>query len=305
MWKFLGLAILLSFGLWGYQRYGPTFTWYTKFYHTSLIGKRFYATYAHISKDIPFQPDLPPSLDVYSPPTGSDHPVLIYIHGGGWYMYDKVLFAPVAMKLLPEKMVVVIPDYTLHPQADYEQMTHDVAAALSWTLENIDRYRGDPKRVIVAGHSAGGHLATLAVMDRRFLAAYGHNSAELSGLIGLSGVYDIKAQDAFELTKGHTPSIMRQVMRGHENFARTSPMSYVRADLPPVLLIHGDRDTTVPLNMAIDFQAVLEAAGAQSALKIYAGADHTDFLFDALAEERARIVADLAHFVHQAERVST
>ncbi|MBN1583023.1 MAG: alpha/beta hydrolase, partial [Anaerolineae bacterium] len=139
----------------------------------SRIGKRFYARYEHLVKDVPFHPDLRPRLDVYSPPTGSDHPVLLFVHGGSWQHFDKARFAPVAKRLLTESMVVVMPDHTPYPAADGEQMAGEVAAAVSWTLENVAGYGGDPGRVFVGGQSSGAHLAALAVLAPRFLAAYG------------------------------------------------------------------------------------------------------------------------------------
>jgi acetyl esterase/lipase len=251
---------------------------------------------------VSFDPQLEPRLDVYSPAEGKDHPVLIFVHGGSWKDYDKELFALVAMRLLPLDMVVVIPNYTLHPDADYEQMTREVAAAVSWTLENIHDYGGDPQRVILAGHSAGAHLSGLALMDPRFLKPYGHVSNEICGWIGLSGVYDVQAEYDFWKEKGPEPKVILEVMGGAENFAQASPITHVRADLPPTLLIHGDEDRTVPVQIAIDLQAALDRAGANSQLIIYREAGHSDFLFAGLTDEAAPIVTDIADFVRACGR---
>ena len=89
------------------------------------------------------------------------------------------LTAPAAQRLLSGGLVLVIPDYTCYPAAGYPQQTQEVAAALAWTLENIERYGGDAKRVIVAAQSAGGQIAALAVLDPQWLAAHGHSAAEL------------------------------------------------------------------------------------------------------------------------------
>ena len=269
---------------------------YLDLYRVHRTAQGFYAEYEHLTRDIVFDPSLEPRLDVYAPATGVGHPVVIFVHGGSWKDYDKVLFAPVALKLLPEEFVVVIPDYTLHPDADYEQMAREVASALSWTLENIEQYGGDPEHVVMAGHSAGGHLLALAVMDPRFLAEYGHSSGEVCGLVGLSGVYDIQAEYAFWQAKGVEPKLITEVMNGPESFERASPISYARADLPPVLLIHGDEDKTVPVEIAKQFDRVLRAAGAQSELVIYPGAGHSDYLVSALSQPRSPLVADIADF---------
>lgn len=295
----VGLVILLVIGVWWYRRYGETFKWYLTFYRVNITARRFYAKYEGLSRDVTFHPSRSPKLDVYSPQSGTDHPVFIYIHGGSWQMYDKLTFAPVAKTLLPEEMVVVIPDYTLHPDADFEQMTNEVAAAVSWTLENITYYNGDPKRIIVAGHSAGAHLATLALMDTRFLNAFGHDQSEVYGLVGMSGVYDIQAQDAYHQTIGVDSAAMTTIMQGRDNFAKASPINYHPADLPPTLLIHGDQDTTVPVDITVNFHSQLMAAGHQSELKLYEGVDHTSYLFDAVMKKRSRTITDLSQFVHQ------
>jgi acetyl esterase/lipase len=240
-------------------------------------------------------------LDVYPLGAGTGHPVLFFVRGGGWGRYSRKLFAPVAMKLLPEKMIVVIPNHTPYPDAGYEQMTNEVAAALSWTLENIGQYGGDPKRVTILGHSSGGHLAGLVVMDSRFLTAHGHTSAEICGSVWVSSGYDLHAQYAYEEAKGGETPLMKTmvgVMGGKENFTRASPINYVRPDLPPTLILHGGADQTVPIRIASDFHAKLQGAGARSQFKEYPGRGHSEILFSALAEERPEIVADISRFVH-------
>jgi hypothetical protein len=176
-----GTVFLLSLALWAMAKYRETLSFFLNLYRAHRIGQAFYRNYDHVSRDVPFHPGMAPRLDVYSPVDGDEHPVLVFIHGGSWHQYHKRLFAPVAMKLLPEGMVVVIPDYTLYPGARYEQMANQVAAALSWTLDNIEQHGGDSRRVVIAGHSSGAHLAGLAVLDPRFLAPYGHAGTELCG----------------------------------------------------------------------------------------------------------------------------
>ena len=279
--------------------YGERAIYTLKILNATRVGQQFRQTYAHATRDVVFNPAMTPRLDVYSPASGDKHPVLIFVHGGGWKDFDKTLFASVAQKMLPENLVVVIPDYTLYPDGDYRLMAREVAAVIAWTLDHIASYGGDPQRVVVAGHSAGAHLITLATLDPSYLAEFGHRSDDLCGLVGMSGVYDINAQFAFEQANGREAPVMTTVMGGRENFAATSPISYVRPNAPPILLIHGDQDETVPVSISQNFQAALQAAGARSNLIIYPGAGHSDFLFAALTEPSPRIVTDLARFTEQ------
>lgn len=294
--RWVAAAALLGLGAWAYRVYASRLRPYARFAKAYWAGRRFYATYPHVAQDVAFHPNVQPLLDVYSRPAGDGHPVLVFVHGGSWKDHDRKLFAPVAAKLLPHGLVVVIPDHTLNPHAGYEQMAREIAAALSWTLDHSQEYGGDPKRVFLSGHSSGAHLALLAVMDPRFLAEHGKSAAQVCGLIGLSGVYDVQAEHDFWQAKGVAPEIITQVMGGTAHYRAASPLSYVRAGLPPALLIHGDHDQTVPVAQSTAMHAALCAAGVQSELVVYAGASHTDFLFDALTVDRRGLVATIARF---------
>jgi acetyl esterase/lipase len=293
------VAAVIGAGLWAVIRFGGELSFYARLYQASRVGRRFYAQYEHLAKDVVYDPQVKPRLDVYSPAEGSGHPVLVFFHGGGWYQFDKVLYGPVAMKLLPFDIVVVMVDYSLYPAADCRQMAHEAAAAVAWTLEHIGEYGGDPARVVVGGQSAGAQLAALAAMDPQYLAAYGHSSGEIRGLIGVSGVYDIAAEDAYLRSGGQRTVVLQKVMGGAANYAALSPLSYVRADLPPVLLVHGDKDTTVPVELSAAFQQSLQAAGVQSELVIYPGHNHAELLFYALTDPKEELVKTIAAWVQQ------
>ncbi len=268
------------------------------------IGDKFYAEYPYIEKNIAFGAGPSQKLDVYRPESGAGYPVLVYVYGGSWNSGNKELYAPIAQRLLPEGVIVVVPDYRIYPEGKYREQTDDVAAALAWTLENIEKYGGDPARVVLGGQSAGAHLSALALLDEQWLAKYGHSSAEVCGYYGISGVYDINAQMDFERSNGRTAPIMTAVMEGPDNFTAASPATYVRSGLPPILLIHGDADETVPISVSENFQAKLESIGARSEFVVYPGAGHSGLLFDALASDPARLVTDLSKFARECSPVN-
>lgn len=190
-------------------------------------GTRFRENHEPTALDVPFTTLSDVTLDVFAPDSGGGHPVLIFVHGGGWDQFDKETFSPVAMQLVPRDLVVVIPDYTLYPDAGYRQMTGEVADAVAWTFEHIAEYGGDPQRITLSGHSAGGHLSGLVAFDERWLENVGLEPADLHGWIGLSGVYDVAAQMEFERSTGGDAPVMTAVMGGEANFAAASPISYV------------------------------------------------------------------------------
>jgi acetyl esterase/lipase len=294
-------ALAVGTGVIAAVAYRETISFYVKLLQAYIVAQRFYREYEHLARDVVFDPAKAVRLDVYSPAGGGNHPVLVFFHGGGWKDYDKKLFAPVAMRFLPRDMVVVIPDYTLYPGAGYEQMADEVAAAVAWTLEHITDYGGDPQRVVVAGHSAGGHLGGLVALDPRFLAVYGHSPDEVNGFIGMSGVYDVQAEYDYWAAQGTPPEVMTEVMGGVARFAEASPITYVRAGAPPVLVIHGEKDETVPAGIGVAFHEALLAAGARSDLRLYPESGHSDYLFAALTEEDSRIVTDVTAFVQGCE----
>lgn len=290
------LALLALGGLIVYRRFRDDIAFYARLFNAKRLADQFYATYPHLSKDVAYGPGAAHRLDVYRPAAGGPHPVLVYVHGGSWNSGNKELYAPAAQRFVREGLVVVVPGYTLYPKGTYRQQVEDVTAALAWTLENVERFGGDPRRVVVGGQSAGAHLAALAVLDERWLGARDHSGAEICGWYGVSGVYDIHTQMDFERANGRKGELLLAVMEGQPNFAAASPITYTRPGLPPILLVHGDADRTVPVSMAQSFHARLQSVGARSELKVYPRAGHSGLLFDALANDPARLIADLAEF---------
>lgn len=285
-------------------------SFYSGLFRANRAGARFRRNYEYLSADIRFSERSDVTLDVYAQPDDDGYPVLIFVHGGGWNSYDKELFTPVAMQLLPQEMVVVIPDYTLYPDATYRQMAREVADAAAWVFENIADFGGDPERVFLSGHSAGGHLSSLVSYDSGWLEETGHSLDEIRGWIGLSGVYDIGRHADGRASRGLESPVMTAVMEGPLNFAAASPETYVRdaagADesgsrtgAPSAWLIHGDADETVPVTESESMAAALREAGIPAELIIYPGAGHSDFLFGALNDDDAQVLLDLGRIVRE------
>lgn len=287
----LGLVMLT--GLFYFRQ---DIVYYWKLWRVNQIGATFYEEYEHLARDIDFGGgDV--RLDVYSPPQGENHPVLLFVHGGGWDSYEKEFFAPVAMKLVPRDMVVVIPDYTLHPDAGFEEMTRETAAAVAWTLENITEYGGNPGSLVLSGHSAGGHLAGLVAFESRWLDEVGHDPQELCGFLGMSGVYDVPMQMAFERSHGREAPVMTAVMGGEANFEKASPTTYASKGAPPTLLVHGAQDETVPLAISERLHTIQKEADLESELEIYPEKGHTDFLLEALTDDQALILSSIDRLI--------
>jgi acetyl esterase/lipase len=262
-------------------------------------ASRFYNDCPAVTKNIAFHPAMTPRLDVYRPETGGGYPVVVYIYGGSWTSGNKELYAPAAQRLLPSGLVLVIPDYTLFPKAGYPRQTEEIAAALAWTLEHAAEYGGDPQRVVLVAQSAGAQIAGLALLEPRWLAAYGHSAADLRGFIGISGVYDFGAVLDYHRGSARAVEMMGKILGGAEHAAAASPIRYVRPELPPVLLVHGDADTTVPISVGQSFYQRLQAVGVPVEFVTFPGAGHADILFRALTERPPRLFDLITGFVER------
>jgi len=263
------------------------------------LATRFYAECAGLTKNVPYGAQTGRTLDVYRPEVGGGHPVLVYVYGGSWNSGNKELYAPAAQRLLPEGFVLVVPDYTTFPAAGYPTQTEEIAAALAWTLQEVARFGGDPRQVVLVAQSAGAQVAGLCLTDRRYLAAHGHSPAELRGFIGISGVYDMETQLAFERKLRRSEKYVANVIGGRHNAPAASPLTFAGPHVPPTLLIHGDADGTVPLEMSYKFHQRLVEAGSESELIVYAGGGHSGLLFDALAHNPSRLFNEIVTFARR------
>ncbi|MGC3956532.1 MAG: alpha/beta hydrolase [Verrucomicrobiota bacterium] len=137
----------------------------------------------------------------------------------------------------------------------------DVAAALAWTVAHIAEYGGDPQRIDVGGHSAGGHLAALLALDGRYLVTHKLAPSLIRGVIPMSGVYQITN---LEHVFGSDPAAWKAA----------SPQSYVRAGSPPFVISYCQWDYATLPAQAREFHAALVKAGVRSELVYVPGMNH-------------------------------
>ncbi|MEO0527394.1 MAG: alpha/beta hydrolase, partial [Bacteroidota bacterium] len=167
-------------------------------------------------------------LDIYHPNNIKDFATLVWFHGGGLESGDK--FIPERLK--GQGIAIVAVNYRLYPKVKNPKHIEDVAAAVAWVFKNIEGYGGDPSKIFVSGHSAGGYLANIIGMDNKWLSVHNIDSNTLAGIISLSGHttthFTIKKEKHMAATQ---PMI--------DAFA---PLYHIRKDAPPVLLVTGDRE---------------------------------------------------------------
>lgn len=230
-------------------------------------------------------------LDVYRPPGATGAPVVVFFYGGGWRSGERADYRFVGDALAARGMVAVVADYHLYPEAGFPAFLHDAAMAVAWTQRHIGAYGGDPERVFVAGHSAGGYIAAMLALDGRWLGGAGSSPATLAGWIGLAGPYDFLPIVA----RG-----VRPVFGYPDTPADSQPMHHVSSHAPPGLLLTGTADTTVdPRRNSVSLAHALQDAGACAHLVQYPDLGHK-LLVGALSRPlrwRAPVLDDVSAFV--------
>ncbi|WP_144630867.1 alpha/beta hydrolase [Bordetella genomosp. 13] len=230
-------------------------------------------------------------LDVYAPPAAAHAPVVVFFYGGSWRSGSRKDYAFVGDALASRGIVAVLADYRLYPEASYPEFLRDSAQAVAWTLRHAGELGGDPRRVYVAGHSAGAYNAAMIALDARWLGAYGASPDALAGWIGMAGPYDFLPIETRDV---------RPVFHHPDTPPDSQPVVHATAAAPPALLMTGTDDTLVdPVRNTGHLEAALRAAGAPVRVVRYPGLGHR-LLAGALARPlrwRAPVLDDLASFV--------
>lgn len=244
-----------------------------------------------IASDIAYGAHARQKLDIYAPLESNDdlRPVILWFYGGSWKDGTRHGYDFVGRAFAAQGFVTIIPDYRLVPEVRFPGFVEDGAAALRWVRRQVADYGGDPDRVVLAGHSAGAHIAAMLASDPQWL---GDDRARLRGFVGIAGPYDFApftsqaAKDAFDAW----PQV-----------AETQPVTFADAGNPPSLLLTGDSDDTVEPRNSRSLAARLEAAGVAVELVEYAGIGHVDIL-TALARPlrgKAPVLENAAQFAHR------
>jgi acetyl esterase/lipase len=245
--------------------------------------------------DIAYGAEPQHRLDVYVPdePGGSPRAVVLFWHGGRWSFGDKADYRFVGAALAESGHVAVVVNYRHYPQVKMPGFMADAALAAQWTAEHAHEFGGDPERLYLMGHSAGAHLAALLALDSGYIAAAGPPVPRIAGVIGLSGPYDF-----LPLLEGD----VQDMFGPPPLYPQSQPINYVRADAPPMLLVHGLKDETVWPKNSRNLATALGALGVNVTLKLYPELSHADTVaaLTALLRGRAPVLADINGFISQA-----
>lgn len=185
-----------------------------------------------IIKGLTYRDDSPEAvkacqLDLFIP-ANEDFATIIWFHGGGLTSGTRQLPAG----LTHQGIAVVGVDYRLYPNVSVAGCIEDAAASIAWTFANIQTYGGDPEKIFVSGHSAGGYLTSMTGLDESYLAKYDLSPDRLAGLIPLSGHTITHFTERKSRGLGNTDVVVDEM----------APLAHLNPKAPPMLLVTGGRE---------------------------------------------------------------
>lgn len=217
----------------------------------------------------------PQMLDIYFPSEGGPWPVVIYIHGGSWMNGDKAEAKELAEWLNPHGYAVVSVNYRMYPRVKFPSLIQDPKCAVRFLRANATKYNLSPERFATWGASAGGHLAALlGTSDASMgwdVGEYTDQSSRVQAVVDMSGPADLSVDVT---NSGLRSIVMLAFGTKPEARAVASPVTYATSDDPPFIIIHGDRDSVVPVEQGQAMYDALIKAGVSAKLVIVKNGEH-------------------------------
>lgn len=219
------------------------------------------------------------TLDVFPAQQATNAPVLVFIHGGWWRAMDKADHAFIAPAFVNRGAMVVLPNYALCPVASIEQITLQMVRALAWTWRNAASHGGDPNRIVVAGHSAGGQLAAMLLCCRWPRVASDLPQQLVKSALAISGLFDLEPIR-------QTPHLQVDLKLTLDAVSKLSPANLPRP-AGPLYACVGANESEEFLRQN---ELIRQAWGGEAVpvCEAIAGANHLDVL-DRLADPPGRL----------------
>ena len=214
-------------------------------------------------------------LDVMQPrdPALKNRPAVIFIHGGGWVNGTKeAVVERFCVPFLEHGFVVANVEYRLANVAIAPAAVNDVLNAAKWFHDHASQYKVDPRKIVVSGGSAGGHLALMVGMvpEGSDLGP----ATRIAAIVNFYGITDVADQLSGPNMRRYAVTWVPDSPDRLTLAKHVSPMTYVRKGLPPVLTLHGDADQTVPYEQGANLTNALKQAGDKAELITVPGGKH-------------------------------
>ena len=242
--------------------------------------------------DLAYGADARQKLDVYSPQTARPAPVMLFWYGGSWQRGDKNYYQFVGASLARRGFLAVLPDYRLAPNHAFPAFVEDAASAVRWARDHTADFGGDPERIYISGHSAGGHSALMLALDPQYLRAVGLAPSDVAGVISLAG------PTGLENLRGEG---LRGVFPDAIPDRAFSPIALApghAANAPHFLLMTGLDDDVVYAASVARLADAIRAGGGSVTVKAYPGIGHIGLMlgFADAFEGNSTAMDDMARF---------
>jgi acetyl esterase/lipase len=226
--------------------------------------------------------NTPLKLDIWYPRDNPNPtPTLVYIHGGGWIFGTKEGSVYQFLPYLERGWRVVNVEYRMAGNSLAPGAVEDTRCALRWIHRNAAQWKFDTSKIVLTGHSAGGHLSLITAMlpkgtpiDNR---CYGDEDLRVAAVVNWYGITDVNDLIQGPNLKNYAAMWMGSMPNAAEVAKSVSPLTYVRAGLPPVITIHGDKDDVVPYAHATRLHDALAKANVPDKLVTVKGGGHGMF----------------------------
>jgi acetyl esterase/lipase len=296
---------IMSIPLWGPPKAPPGALEVEEVRDIAYCGDQAAATFRH-------------QLDLFVPKGKKGFPIVVLVHGGNWIVGDNRccgLYSTLGHFLASQGIGAVLPNYRLSPAVKHPEHVKDLARAVRWTHDNLAKYGGNTERIFLMGHSAGGHLVSLLATDESYLKAEGLKTADIKGVIAVSGVFHIppgseefglggSGPQAFDLKQvyplrgeGSLPSLalvsiplkldLYAPVFGDDAKERekASPVAHVHRGLPPFLILTAEDDLPTLSGMGEEFHRALREKGCNARLLEVPHRNHIAIMFSAITPD--------------------
>jgi acetyl esterase/lipase len=221
-------------------------------------------------------------LDVWYPnAVNAPTPTLVYIHGGGWIFGTKESSVLQFLPFLEQGWRIVNVEYRMASNSLAPAAVEDTRCALRWVFRNSKQYNFDTSKIVLTGHSAGGHLSLITGMLPKGTPldnqCYGDEDLKVAAIINWFGISDVNDLIQGANLKNYAMMWVGSRKDAPEIARSVSPLAYVRPDIPPILTIHGDKDDVVPYSQATRLKEALDKAKVKNELFTIKGGGHGQF----------------------------
>lgn len=236
----------------------------------------------HATLDVPYGASPAERLDIFHPPGAGANPVHVFFHGGYWRLLDKKDFSYVAGGLVPHGVTTVIVNYALMPGVRMDELLEQCRRAIDWVYANIARHGGDPQRVSISGHSAGGHIAAMMMATDWAARTPAAPVPAFTRVCAISGI--------FELEPIRLCFLNDTLRMSAEEAARNSPRALRPRVACPLQVVLGDREGDEYLRQSREFGAAWSVDACRPQVTVLEATDHFS-IRAALGDPRSEMVA--------------